>query len=46
MVNNEKDMELDTIKYPITPDTNQDIQTKSLRYNETVYISNYRSYCN
>lgn len=29
-------MEFDSIDYPITPDTNQDIQTKDLSYNVTI----------
>ena len=33
-------MEFDSINYPITPDTNQDIQTKSLRNNVTISDSN------
>ena len=31
-------MEFDSIDYPITPDTNQDIQEKDLRYNQTVIV--------
>lgn len=37
-------MESDTIEYPITFSTNQNIQSKNLSYNETVYISKNRSY--
>ena len=31
-------MEFDSINYSITPDTNQDIQKKDLRYNQTVIV--------
>ena len=31
-------MEFDSIDYSTTPDTNQDIQTKSLKYNQTIIV--------
>ena len=36
-------MEFDTINYPITPDTNQDIQEKDLRYTVTIFKDNLYS---
>lgn len=44
-------MEFDSIDYSITPDTNQDIQTKDLRYNVTIvkgdlYSISLRGYTN
>ena len=36
-------MEFDSINYPITPDTNQDIQEKDLRYNITIVKDNLYS---
>ena len=36
-------MEFDSINYPITPDTNQDIQEKDLRYNVTIVKGNLYS---
>ena len=36
-------MEFDSIDYPITPDTNQDIQEKDLRYNITIVKDSFQS---
>ena len=36
-------MEFDSINYPITLDTNQDIQEKDLRYNVTIVKGNLYS---
>jgi hypothetical protein len=36
-------MEFDSINYPITPDTNQDIQEKDLRYNVTIVKDSFQS---
>ena len=36
-------MEFDSVNYPITPDTNQDIQTKDLRYNVTIVKDSFQS---
>ena len=36
-------MEFDTINYPITPDTNQDIQTKDLSCNITIVKDSFQS---
>lgn len=33
-------MDFDSVNYPITPDTNQDIQTKDLSCNVTISYSN------
>ena len=36
-------MEFDSINYPITPDTNQDIQIKDLSYNITIVKDSFQS---
>ena len=36
-------MEFDSINYPITLDTNQDIQEKDLRYNITIVKDSFQS---
>ena len=36
-------MEFGSVNYPITPDTNQDIQTKDLRYNITIVKDSFQS---
>lgn len=36
-------MEFDSVNYSITPDTNQDIQTKDLSYNVTIVKGNLYS---
>ena len=36
-------MEFGSVNYPITPDTNQDIQTKNLRYNITIVKDSFQS---
>lgn len=36
-------MEFDSVNYPITPDTNQDIQEKDLGYNVTIVKNGFQS---